>query len=75
MLSEYIAERVRHAMLQVVAQRLLLDLVERRPHRADLGQHVDAVALVLDHSRHAAHLAFDATEPRELGFFQSVIHP
>src|SRR5216683_2600530 len=57
---------MRHAMLQVVAQRLLLDLVERRAHGADLGQHVDAVTLLLDHARHAAHLAFDAAKPRKL---------
>ena len=55
-------------------QGLLLDLVERGAHGADLGQHVDAVALVLDHARHAAHLALDAAEPRELGFLQSA-HP
>ncbi len=36
-------EGVRHAMLQVIAQRLLLDLVERGAHGADLRQHVDAV--------------------------------
>src|SRR5260370_35762440 len=68
-------EGVRPAMLQVVAQRRLLDLVEGSPHGTDLGQHADAVAFVLDHARHAAHLALDAAEPGELGFFQSFIHP
>ena len=65
----------RHAMLQVVAQGLLLDLVEGRAHGTDLGQHVDAVALFLDHARHAAHLAFDAAQARELGFLQPLVHP
>ena len=68
-------ESIGHAMLQVIAQRLLLDLVEGCAHGADLGQHVDAVAFLLDHARHAAHLAFDSAKPRELGFLQSLIHP
>src|SRR5260370_25788649 len=68
-------EGVRHAMLQVVAQRLLLDPVEGSPHGTDLGQHLDAVAFVLYHARHAAHLALHAPEPRALRFFQSFLHP
>ena len=67
-------EGVRHAMLQMVVQDLLLDLVDRRPHRADLGQHVDAVAVLLDHARHAAHLALDAAEAGELGFLDFFVH-
>jgi YHS domain-containing protein len=35
------------------------DLVKRRLSRADLRQHIDAVAVLLDHPRNAAHLAFD----------------
>src|SRR5262245_42286801 len=58
-------EGVRHAVLQMVAQDLLLDLVEGGPHCADLGQHVDAVAVFLDHAGDAAHLAFDAAEPQQ----------
>jgi Cu+-exporting ATPase len=67
-------ESVRHAVLQMVAQRLLLDLVERGAHRADLRQHVDAVAVFLDHARNATHLAFDAAKPGKLGFFDFFIH-
>ena len=65
---------MRHAMLQVVAQRRLFDLVEGGTDGADLRQHVDAVALLLDHARHTAHLAFDAAEARELGFLEFLIH-
>ena len=70
-------EGVRHAMLQMVVQDLLLDLVERRPDRAELGQHVDAVAVFLDHAGDAAHLAFDAAEAGELGFLvrSSMLEP
>ncbi len=67
-------EGVRHAMLQVVAERRLLDLVEGGPHGPDLRQHVDAVALFLDHAGDAAHLALDAAEAGELGFLEPVIH-
>src|SRR3954453_23074360 len=35
------------------------DLVERRLDRADLRQHVDAVAVLFDHARDAADLALD----------------
>ena len=67
-------ESVRHAMLEVVVERLLLDLVQGRPHRANLGQHVDAVALLLDHAGDAADLALDAAKARELGFPEFAIH-
>src|SRR3990167_6336899 len=67
-------EGVRHAVLQVVAERLLLDLVQGGTYRADLRQHVDAVALLLDHAGDAPHLALDAAKPGELGFLQSFVH-
>ena len=67
-------EGVRHAMLQVVAERRLLDLVEGGPHGPDLGQHVDAVALFLDHAGDAAHLALDTAKAGELGFLEFVVH-
>src|ERR671924_528794 len=40
-------------------------LVQRGLDRGDLGDDIDAVAVVLDHSLDAAHLAFDALEARE----------
>src|SRR3990167_3621825 len=67
-------EGVRHAVLQVVAERLLLDLDQGGTSRADLRQHVDAVALLLDHAGDAPHLALDAAKPGELGFLQSFVH-
>ena len=67
-------EGVRHAMLQVIAQRLLLDAVQRGAHGADLGQHVDAVAVLFDHAGDAAHLALDAAQPGKLGFLQFLVH-
>ncbi len=67
-------EGMRHAVLQMVVQDLLLDLVERRPHRAHLIDDVDAVAILLDHPRHAAHLSLDTAEPQELGLLHPLIH-
>lgn len=58
----------------MVVQDFLLDLVERGAHRADLGQHIDAVAVLLDHAGDAAHLALDASEPGELGFLLLLVH-
>ena len=62
------------AVAQVIAERFLLDLVEGGPHRSDLRDHVDTVAVFLDHAGDAAHLAFDAAEPRELGFLEFLVH-
>ena len=40
----------------------VLDLAERGSDRLDLMEDVDAVAIVLDHLRHTAHLPFDPVE-------------
>jgi hypothetical protein len=61
-------------MLQVIAQDLLLDAVQRRTHGTDLRQHIDAVAVILDHAGDAADLALDAAEPGKLGFLYFLIH-
>src|SRR5207244_10604469 len=50
------------AVGHVIAQDLLLDAPERRPHRRDLRDDIDAVAIVLDHAREPSHLAFDAAQ-------------
>ncbi len=68
-------EGMRDAVLEMVAERRLLDLIEGGTHGADLRQHVDAVAILLDHARDAAHLALDATEARELRFLEFPVHP
>jgi hypothetical protein len=57
---------VRYAVLKVIAQDLLLDTVQRCTHGADLRQHIDAVAVFLDHAGDAADLALDAAEPGKL---------
>ena len=57
-------------MAGVIAQDLVLDAAQRRPHRRELRHHVDAIAILVDHARKPAHLAFDALqalEDRSLG--------
>ncbi len=56
-------DRMRDAMRHMVAQDFLLDAAQRRAHRGDLRDDVDAIAVVLDHAGEPAHLALDAVEP------------
>ena len=63
-----------HAMPQMIAKRLLLDLVEGRPHRPHLSQDINAVAVFLDHTSNATYLALDTAEPGELGLLDFSIH-
>lgn len=54
-------DRMLDAMRDMVAQDLVLDLLERSANRLDLVHDVDAIAVRGDHARNAAHLALDAT--------------
>lgn len=65
---------IRYAMPQVIAEGLLLDLIERRLHRPDLGEDVDAVAVFLNHACNAAHLALDAAEAGKLRLLDLRVH-
>src|SRR6478672_1770276 len=56
-------ERAGDAVLHVLLEHLQRHGFERGADRTELGQDVDAVAVVLDHARDAAHLALDAREP------------
>ena len=53
-----------HAVPGVPVEQAEGDLVEGGLDGRDLGEHVDAVAVVVDHFLDAAHLAFDAAQPR-----------
>ena len=46
----------------MVLEQLQRERVERRLDGTDLRQHVDAVAVLVDHAADAAHLALDAVE-------------
>src|SRR5262249_7195693 len=54
----------------VIGEDLLLGAAQRRTHRGELRDDVDAIAVVLDHARKPTHLALDplqALEHRRLG--------
>jgi hypothetical protein len=46
-------------------QKLRVDAAYRGPCRPQLGQNVDAVAVILNHVRDASHLTFNSVEPIE----------
>jgi hypothetical protein len=50
------------AVTRMVVEQPERHLVEGRLDRGDLGQDIDAVAVVLDHSLQAADLALDTTQ-------------
>ena len=55
-------ERAGDAVADVLVEDLERERLERRVDGGDLGEDVDAVAVVLDHPLDAAHLAFDAVQ-------------
>lgn len=63
-----------HAVTDMVAQYFVLDAIERRFHRIDLGDDVDAIAVFLQHFGNAAYLAFDAGEPFLAGCLAVRVH-
>jgi hypothetical protein len=51
------------AMADVVFEHLFLDALQSCTYRSHLGYDIDAVAVLLEHSREAAHLTLDPGEP------------
>jgi hypothetical protein len=60
------ADGLRHAVLHMVTKDVLLDALQRRPRRPDLGQDVHAITLALHHPDQPPNLPLDAPEPLEL---------
>jgi threonine/homoserine/homoserine lactone efflux protein len=58
-------QRVGHAVGHVVVEDLEREALERRVDGGDLREHVDAVAILLDHPLDAAHLPLDAMQPAD----------
>jgi hypothetical protein len=67
-------DRVLDAMRHVIAQDFLFHATERRPHRRDLRDDVDAVALLVDHAREASHLPLDAAQALAAGRLAGFLH-
>ena len=69
------SDRMLNAMTDMVAQDLFFKTPQRRAHRRDLGDDVDAVTVLFDHARQAAHLALDPVQTfnaRSLDLFSHV---
>src|SRR5918994_2907091 len=62
-----VCRRLRDAVPQVLLEQAQRHGLERLRGGGDLGEHVDAVLVVLDHLRNAADLALDAAHPLEVG--------
>src|SRR3954447_22101555 len=70
-------DRMLDTVADMILQDLLLDAPQRGAYRRDLGEDVDAVAVMLDHAGDPAHLALDsaeATKTRSLGLFAHVAY-
>lgn len=67
-------DRVFHAVSHVIPEDLLFDTAKRRPDRGDLGHEIDAVAILVDHFRKPAHLAFDPVQAFFAGSLDVVSH-
>ena len=59
------SNRVLDAMRHVIGENFFLGLPQRRPRCRELGDDIDAVAVILDHARQAAHLPLDPFEAFE----------
>src|SRR5215831_4609629 len=57
--------RVLNAMRGMIGEDLFLGAPQRGPYRRELGNDVDAIAIVPDHARQPAHLALDPPQPFE----------
>jgi hypothetical protein len=72
----HIARRksIRDTMRDMIAEDILLHLMQRGAHRIDLGQDIHAIPVVFDHSQQAANLTLDALEaPGDLSL-RNIVH-
>ena len=58
----------------MILEYLALDLGECRFDRLNLRQHINAIAAIVDHLRHAAHLPLDPAQAIGYGFSVSFRH-
>src|ERR1700730_9660204 len=63
-----------NAVGDMVAQDFLLGASQRGAHRRDLGDDVDAVAILLNHAREATNLPLDPLQPFEAGCLDVLAH-
>jgi hypothetical protein len=58
------SRRIGNTMLDVILKHETFNARERRTHRLQLGDDVDAITVVLNHAHEATHLPFDACKAR-----------
>src|SRR5258708_2065830 len=63
------------AVRHVIPQPLFLDAPQRGAPRGNLRDDIDAVAILVDHFRQAADLAFDPAQALLTGSFDVFSHP
>src|SRR5580658_7904419 len=68
-------ESTRHTVRHVIPQHLFLDLVQRGADGIDLGQQIDAVAVLRDHALQAADLTLNPLQASDHGGLGRVMHP
>jgi len=66
---------VADAVIDMIAQDLLLDAPQRRAYGRNLRDDIDAVSVFLDHAGKAANLALDAIEALQARRFGVLAHP
>jgi len=59
--------RAGDAVTEMVPEQQHGDALERAGHGGDLGEHVDAVRVVVDHALQSPDLTFDAAQARQHG--------
>ena len=69
------ADGVFDAMGDMILENFLLDALQSGAHRRDLGDHIDAIAVLFDHPQQAAHLPLDAVEAFQAGCLGDRLHP
>jgi hypothetical protein len=62
------------AMPDVIFEHLLLDAPERGTDGRDLRYDIDAVAILFQHAREAAHLTLDPRKPLQTLRFRPALH-
>jgi hypothetical protein len=63
-----VGRRLHHAVADVLVEQAQPDPLQGLGDRGDLGEHVDAVLVVLDHPLQPANLSFDPPQPVEMLF-------
>ncbi len=68
------ADSIGDAVGSMIPDHFRLDPAERRTNGCDLGNHIDTVAIRINHPRNPADLAFDSVESLANRLFRVILH-